>query len=189
MCKVEKGKSQQQVTDDKPIVINNKKEISKMATPKRRFYNFGEAKGFTKAVYYSTIASILSGEEVDDNLRDLCIAATEYELEGVEIKSSQKSQSTPPGERRDPLHSDYANEIRAAILPLITDNPQSAKSLIEQATAAGKVSSKSGKPFGYAWVCRVLNAEAGVAATKVITETVDRAGLMKQVPLTAYSKG
>jgi len=197
MCKVEKRISLitvprmvQTVNYSEPL--SGKKENNIMATTatKRRFYNTGDAKGFTKAVFYQTVAQLLNGEEIEnaEELTALCIEAANYELEGLEIKAAQKG-ATPPGEKKDPLQSDYAHEIRAAILPLLTSDPQTAKSLIEQATAHGKVASKSGKPFGYAWVCRVMNVEPGVVATKIIGETTDKDGLKKQVPQTAYARG
>ena len=65
-------------------------------------------------------------------------AAAEYELEGIEMRASNKAT----GEKKDALQSDYANALRAAIVPLIGSEPKTAKELIDMAEAKGKNSPK-----------------------------------------------
>lgn len=151
---------------------------------KRKFYNTGDAKGFTKASFYQTVLSIVNGEDVSDELIALVGQAAEYELEGIANKAGSKSA----GERKDPLESDYAKALSAAIVPLITATPQTAKELIEAATKKGLVSPK-GTPFAAPWVSRVLNATAGVTAVKKVVEKVDAKGLKSQAEVTAYKRG
>lgn len=153
-------------------------------TEKRKFYNFGEAKGFTKAIFFQTVAAMAAGEDVDSDLIDLVGAAANYELEGIANRTSSKAT----GERKDPLQSDYANELRDAILPLIDGTPRTAGELVEMATAKGKVSSKNGKAFSAPWVSRVLNAEAGVEKVKKIVDKTDAKGLKSQSEVNAYKR-
>ena len=155
-----------------------------MAEIKRKFYGTGEAKGFTKATFYQTVLSIINGEEVSDNLTDLVAKAAEYELEGIANRPSKAS-----GEKKDPLQSNYANELRAAILPFLSDTPRTVKELVDAATAKGKVASNTNKPFSGPWVTRVLRAEKGVVELKKIVEKVDAKGLKSQVEVNAYKRG
>ena len=152
---------------------------------KRKFYNTGDAKGFTKAVYYNEVLKLATGDEVADDMVALIIAATEYELEGIAARTS----AAAAGEKKNPLNSDYANALRDAILPLIDGTPRTVPELVDAATAKGKVWSGSGKPFASTWVSRVLNNTDGVTAVKKIIETVDSKGLKAQREVTAYKKG
>ena len=151
---------------------------------KRKFYNTGDAKGFTKAIFFQTVLAMANGEDVSDEMVNLVGAAAEYELEGI----SNRASSNANGEHKDPLESDYAKALRAAIVPFIDGTPRTAKELIEMATAKGKVSPK-GTPFAAPWVSRVLNATAGVVAVKKVVEKVDAKGLKSQSEVTAYKKG
>ena len=151
---------------------------------KRKFYNTGDAKGFTKAIFFNTVLAMANGEDVDEKLVDLVGQAAEYEIEGINARASAKST----GEHKDPLESDYAKALSAAIVPLIDGTPRTAKELIEMATAKGKVSPK-GTPFAAPWVSRVLNATAGVTAVKKVVEKTDAKGLKAQAEVTAYKKG
>lgn len=151
---------------------------------KRKFYNTGDAKGFTKAIFFQTVLAMANGEDVSDEMVNLVGGAAEYELEGIANRASTKGS----GERKDPLESDYAKALSAAIVPLIDGTPRTAKELIDMATAKGKVSPK-GTPFAAPWVSRVLNATAGVTAVKKVVEKVDAKGLKSQSEVTAYKKG
>lgn len=151
---------------------------------KRKFYNTGDAKGFTKAIFFDAVLKMANGEDVEDNIVDLVAKAAEYELEGIANRASTKAT----GERKDPLESDYAKALSAAIVPFIDGTPRTAKELIEMATAKGKVSPK-GTPFAAPWVSRVLNATAGVVAVKKVVEKTDAKGLKSQAEVTAYKKG
>lgn len=151
---------------------------------KRKFYNTGDAKGFTKAIFFQTVLAMANGEDVSDEMVSLVGAAAEYELEGISNRASSKAT----GEHKDPLESDYAKALSAAIVPFIDGTPRTAKELIEMATAKGKVSPK-GTPFAAPWVSRVLNATAGVVAVKKVVEKVDAKGLKSQAEVTAYKKG
>jgi hypothetical protein len=157
-----------------------------MAEIKRAFYNKGDAKGFTKAIFFQTVEAMANGEDVDPGLVTLVGAAAAYELEGISLKSDSKAT----GEKKDPLDSDYAKALAAAIVPLVpaTGDGLTAKELIELATSKNLLSPK-GTPFAAPWVSRVLNATAGVTATKKIVETKDAKGLKAQKEVTAYIAG
>lgn len=152
-----------------------------MADTKRKFYNTGEAKGFTKAVFFETVLAIVNGEEVEEDLVDLVGAAAEYELEGISLRAENKGST----EKKDPLDSGYAVALRAAIIPLLDATPRTAQELIDAATAKGKLSPK-GTKFAPPWVSRVLNKADGVSAVKKVIEKVDAKGLTSQVEVTAY---
>ena len=155
-----------------------------MADTKRKFYNSGDAKGFTKAIFFATVKAIAEGEDVEQDMIDLIAAAAAYELEGIALKSDSKAT----GEKKDPLASDYAVALSAAIVPFVDAEPKTAKELIDLATAAGKMSPK-GTPFAAPWVSRVLNATPGVSAVKKVVEKTDAKGLKSQAEVTAYIAG
>lgn len=155
-----------------------------MAEIKRKFYNTGDAKGFTKAVFYQAVMDMVDGNEVAEDILALVKAACEYEIEGINTRASSKAT----GERKDPLESDYAKALSAAIVPLIGGTPKTAKELIEAADAKGLKSPK-GTSFAAPWVSRVLNATPGVVAVKKVVEKVDAKGLKSQAEVTAYKKG
>lgn len=169
-----------------------------MADTKRRFYNTDaseaggvNAKGFTKAVFFQTVAAMVAGDEVSAENVALAGAAAEYELEGI----AGRATATSTGEKKDPMQSEYAQKLAAAIVPLITDKPQTAKQLIEAATARGSVA-PTGKPWAAPWVSRVLNSrdvtvENGPRDVKkmdVVVETTDAKGLKAQKQVSAYVK-
>lgn len=156
-----------------------------MADIKRKFYNTGDAKGFTKAVFYNEVLKLARGEDVDAAMADLIVQAANYELEGIAARASAAAAS---GEKKDPLASDYAKALTAAIVPLLDGNPKTAKELIDLATSKGKLA-PNGRSFAAPWVSRVLNATAGVVAVKKIVEVVDGKGLKSQREVTAYKKG
>jgi len=155
-----------------------------MADTKRKFYNAGDAKGFTKAIFFKTVKALAEGEDVEENLISLVAAAAAYELEGIELKSESKAT----GEKKDALQSDYALALADAIVPYVDATPRTAKELIDLATARGKLSPK-GTPFAAPWVSRVLNNTAGVTSVKKIVEKVDAKGLKSQAEVTAYTQG
>lgn len=155
-----------------------------MADIKRKFYNTGDAKGFTKAIFFSEVLKLARGEDVDANMAELVAQAAEYELEGIAARAS----TAGTGEKKDPLASDYAKALSAAIVPLVDGTPKTAKELIQAATAKGKLA-PNGKEFAAPWVSRVLNATEGVVAVKKIVDTVDAKGLKAQREVTAYKKG
>ncbi len=155
-----------------------------MADIKRKFYNTGDAKGFTKAIFFSEVLKLARGEDVEANMAELVAQAAEYELEGIAARAS----TAGTGEKKDPLASDYAKALSAAIVPLVDGTPKTAKELIQAATAKGKLA-PNGKEFAAPWVSRVLNATEGVVAVKKIVDTVDAKGLKAQREVTAYKKG
>lgn len=155
-----------------------------MATEKRRFYNTGEAAGFSRTTFFQTVEAMAAGEDVDPALVALAGAAAAYELEGIAAKADSKAT----GERKDPLQSDYAQALSAAIVPLVDDTPRTAKQLIEIADSKGKLSPKN-TSFAAPWVSRVLNATPGVVATKIVVDKVDAKGLKSQAEVTAYKRG
>lgn len=155
-----------------------------MAEIKRKFYNTGDAKGFTKAIFFSEVLKLARGEDVEANMAELVAQAAEYELEGIASRAS----TAGTGEKKDPLASDYAKALSAAIVPLVDGTPKTAKELIAAATAKGKLA-PNGKEFAAPWVSRVLNATEGVTAVKKIVDTVDSKGLKAQREVTAYKKG
>ena len=150
---------------------------------KRKFYNTGDAKGFTKQKFFETVLAVANGEDVDEDMVDLMGQAAEYELEGIAARASTRAS----GEKKDALQSDYACALRAAIVPLIGKEPKTAKELIDMASAKG-LNSPKGTPWAAPWVSRVLNAEAGVQAVKIVVDTVDGKGLKVQKEATAYQK-
>lgn len=154
-----------------------------MAEIKRKFYNAGEAKGFTKAVFFQTILAMANGEDVSDNLISLVAQAAEYELEGIANRPTKAS-----GDKKDPLQSAYACALREAIMPFVDGTPRTAKELIDAATAKGKMA-PTGKAFSGPWVSRVLNAEAGVVCVKKVVDKVDTKGLKSQTEVNAYKRG
>lgn len=153
-----------------------------MADTKRKFYNSGDAKGFTKAIFYDTVRAMAAGDEVEEKLVTLAGAAAEYELEGIALKSEGK----PESEKKNPLESEYAKALSAAIVPLVDDEPKTAKELIEIATSKGRLSPK-GTAFAAPWVSRVLNNTPGVTPIKKIVDRVDAKGLTSQAEVTAYT--
>lgn len=159
-----------------------------MADTKRKFYNSGDAKGFTKAIFFQTVEAMANGEDVDPGLVALAGAAAAYELDGIASKASTGST----GEKKDPMESDYAVALRAAIVPLVDGDPKTAKELIALATQKGSFSPK-GTEWAAPWVSRVLNAlaEAGESVAKVakIVEKTDAKGLKSQAEVTAYVRG
>ena len=151
---------------------------------KRKFYNTGDAKGFTKAIFFQTVLEIANGNEVEDNLMNLVAQAAEYELEGIAARASSKAT----GEHKDPLQSEYAQKLREAIVPLVDGTPRSAQELVDMATAKGKVSPK-GTPFSGPWVSRVLNNVDGIVCVKKVVEKTDAKGLKSQREVNAYKRG
>lgn len=156
-----------------------------MAEIKRKFYNTGDAKGFTKAIFFNEVLKLARGEDVEAAMADLVAQAAEYELEGIAARASATGST---GEKKDPLASDYAKALSAAIVPLVDGTPKTAKELIAAATAKGQLA-PNGKEFAAPWVSRVLNATEGVTAVKKIIDTVDAKGLKAQREVTAYKKG
>lgn len=59
-----------------------------MAEIKRKFYNTGDAKGFTKAIFFNEVLKLARGEDVDANMADLVAQAAEYELEGIAARAT-----------------------------------------------------------------------------------------------------
>lgn len=151
---------------------------------KRKFYNTGDAKGFTKQKFFETVLAMASGEDVEDSMTSLVAQAAEYELEGIANRASTKGT----GEKKDPLQSEYAQALAKAIVPLVGTQPKTAKELIEMADAKGLKSPK-GTSFAAPWVSRVLNATEGVSAVKIVVDTTDAKGLKVQREVTAYKKG
>lgn len=151
---------------------------------KRKFYNTGDAKGFTKQIFFNEVLKMARGEEVEAAMAELVAQAAEYELEGI----ASRTTTSGTGEKKDPLASDYAKALSAAIVPLVDGTPKTAKELIAAATAKGKLA-PNGKDFAAPWVSRVLNATEGVVAVKKIVDTVDAKGLKAQREVTAYKRG
>ncbi len=170
-----------------------------MATDKRRFYNdkTNDTQGFTKQVFFATVLDIANGDDVDADLVELVARAAEYELEGMALKADAKAAT---GAKKDALDSDYANAVRAAIIPLLTSDPLSAKELVAKATSAGILSPTldddgNKKEFAPPWVSRVLNDAADSASPRFarvnkvakIVDTIDSKGLKSQKQVVAYT--
>jgi hypothetical protein len=157
-----------------------------MAEIKRKFYNTGDAKGFTKAVFFDTVVKIANGEDVDGGLVDLVIAAAEYELDGIANKSTAGT-----GEKKDPLQSDYAVALKNDLIGFIPKNTgdvnagKTAKELIEMADKNGKLSPK-GTSYAAPWVSRVFNNAVEVMVVKKVVTKVDGKGLKSQSEVNAY---
>lgn len=149
---------------------------------KRSFYNVGEAKGFKRRNFYEAVIDLANGTEMEEDILDLIAGAANYELESLDLKS----KST--GEKKDPLDSPYAIEIKEAFIPLLTKTPQTLVELEAKAAAKGLISKTKEKPFATTWISRVLSNTAGVDKTKVIVETVNAKGLKAQVEKVAYFK-
>lgn len=157
---------------------------------KRKFYNCEEqgTKGMSKRTFFEEVLKMATGEEVTDDMADFIARAAEYELEGI---NNRPSKAGAEGPAKDPLQSDYAVALREAIVPLVNGNPQTAKQLVDAATAKGKLA-PSGKSFSAPWTSRVLNAMAkegkGIAEVKMVVETVDAKGLKKQREVSGYKR-
>lgn len=150
-----------------------------MAEVKRKFYN----KEFGKRDFYEGIIELAEDGATSKPI-DKILAAAQYELEGLDTRPSKAGG----GERKDPLQSDYANEVRASIIPFINSTPKSAEELVNEATARGIVSSK-GTPFAKPWVSRVLNKEEGISASIKVVEITNKKGLKEQKEVVCYSRG
>lgn len=140
----------------------------------RRFYGAGDAKGFTKAKFFQTVQSFFEGEDIDNSLEDLVIQACVFELESL---SRRRNTTDPDAPKKDPLQSDYANAIRAAVLPLIDGTPRTChqfadmiaeKGILPPVAASGKNKGVQGDKFHYGWIARVLKKEPGVVAEEII---------------------
>lgn len=153
--------------------------------PKRHFYNTGDARGFTRKTYFETILNILEGGDIDAATRQLVLDATNYELESISLKSA--ATAVPDDKKKDRLHSDYANALRAGILPLVDATPRTGKELIQAATTKGIVS-PTGKAFVEAWVVSVLKNEPGIVTVQKVIEKTQKNGLKAQAEVTAFKR-
>ena len=149
---------------------------------KRRFYNTGTAKGFTKAIFFKAVLDLANGEDIGEMI-DLVAAAAEYELEGINLKAEKGD-----GEAKDPLASDYAQAIVKDVISLIGAEPMTAKELSEAATKLGKLA-PSGKPYAPAWIARVAKNTVGIVVTEKIVNKVDAKNLKSQAMVAAYMRG
>lgn len=155
---------------------------------KRRFYNTGHAKGFSREKLFQTMEAILEGEEVEESLVDLTLEGVKYELERIGVRRD-KAKEKGAGEKRDPLQSDYAVALREAFIPLLkgSTDPEglSATELCDMA-AAEKTVSPTGNAFTVPWVSRVLRAVDGVKEGKKIVTTITKDGLKQEKAVTTF---
>ena len=157
---------------------------------KRRFYNTGDAKGFTKAKFFEAVKELAeTGDitEVEDASIGLIIEACEYELETLAMRSKAGT-----GEKKDAMQSDYAQALAKAIIPLVSSTPMTTTEILEVADSKGIVSPK-GTPFAAPWVSRVLSSEiganAGIVKVQKVVEKTDSKGLKSQKEVSAYKRG
>lgn len=148
-----------------------------------KFYNTDERKGFTKKVFFELVAALAQGEDLEDEELDNVYEAAQHELEMIANRPKAN------GDKKDPLQSDYANHIRQSILPLVTNDPKTAKELVAMATANGIVAPNTGKELSAPWVSRVLNSEPGIVKVAKVVEKVDSKGLKSQTEAAAYIRG
>lgn len=156
---------------------------------KRRFYNSEDCgtKGFTRRDFYNAVKAMANGEDIDDHLVELISQAAAFELETLD-RTREKSGSTANGEHKDPLHSDFANGLRNAIMPFVNGTPQTAQELSDAAAAKGKMA-PSGKAYPALWISRILSAEPGVVCVNKIVDKVNSKGLKSQSECKAYKRG
>lgn len=162
---------------------------------KRRFYNAGDAKGFTKAVFFEAVKALIEGGEMPEPAtEDLILEACDYELESISLRS----KSTGTGEKKDALESDYATKLAQAIIPLVDATPRSVEEILEIAMDKGIYSDKvddegNPKPYAAPWVARVLSGkpgiDAGVEKVSKVVEKKNKKGLVSQKEVTAYKRG
>lgn len=161
---------------------------------KRRFYNAGEAKGFTKAVFFEAVKALIEGEDLPDAATEqLILDACDYELESISLRSKSGS-----GEKKDALESEYATKLAQAIIPLVDATPRSVEEILAIAAERGIFSDKvddtgNPKPYAAPWVARVLSGkpgiDAGVEKVSKIVEKKNAKGLVSQKEVTAYKRG
>lgn len=148
---------------------------------KNKFYNTGTTKGFTRAIYYDTMLKILNEEEVNPNLRALCIAATEYEIE--RLKNAPKRT---PGPKKDILQSDFACQLRSVLMPLLSKTPHSADEFAAELKAQNIIP-PSGKPYTNFWISRLLRNEPNVVMTQAIATKTNSKGLKYEAPVNMFA--
>ncbi len=153
-----------------------------MADIKRKFYNTGEAKGFTKRIFFEAVLALSNGEDIDAETLELVTAAAEYEIDGIDNRPKKAAT-----DKKDALQSPYAQEIVNVMLPMLGTEatPKTANDLIAAAAAAGK-KAPSGKDFSVPWVARVLQNHPNVGSKVIVVDTTDAKGLHKQKEVTGY---
>lgn len=134
----------------------------------RKFYGAGDAKGFSKKTFFETVLAIANGEDVEDSQIALVAAAAEYELEGIAIAK----EKTGTKEKTPTLEKQIAKDIIAALVPMLTGEPQTTDELIALATQKGLQTSKETN-FSNPWVNTVFKALAEEGKIKRVTKTVD----------------
>lgn len=156
----------------------------------RKFYGAGDAKNFSKKAFFEAVIAYVTGEDVEDNIPELIVAACEYELEGIAIakeKNGAGKTATPT------LEKQIAKDIIANLVPMLTTEPQTTDELIAMATQKGLTTSKDTN-FSNPWVNTVFKAlsEEGkikrVQKVVTVTKTKDGAQLTSQEPKVAYTR-
>jgi hypothetical protein len=161
---------------------------SETTSTKRTFYNTGAAKGFGKIDYFLTVKALIEGEDVGEEKLNLVLGATEHEIEGISLRSEKTASAKDPNApKKDRNDSAYAQEIRAALVPLLSPSvKQTAAQLSAAAAKAGKVGQKSGKPYPIQWIGGALKKEPKVKFETAIVEVVGKDGLKSQKPLEVF---
>ena len=162
---------------------------------KRTFYNTGDRKGFTRAKFFDTLKGFLGEIDpqefgFDEDLFDNCMAALDYEIEGLQLKADA-AKAKSGGEKKDPLESPYAKAVQQAILSVLSSNPQTAGEM-EKALADKGVVSPTGKGYKAVWIAKIANLMPGIEKTtkvvKIVKKAADGTALTSEKQATAYKK-
>jgi len=156
----------------------------------RKFYGAGDAKGFSKKAFFEAVIAYVNGEDVEDGIVDLIVAACEYELEGIALAKEKAGTK----EKVPTLEKQIAKDIIANLVPLLTDEPQTTDALIDIATKKGLTTSKETN-FSNPWVNTVFKAlseEGKIKRVTVVKDVVkkgkDGVELKSQEPKIAYTR-
>lgn len=155
----------------------------------RKFYGAGEAKGFSKKAFFEAVIAFVNGEEVDEATVDLIVRAAEYELEGI----SMAKEKAGTKEKTPTLEKQIAKDIIGALVPMLTNEPQTTDELIALATQKGLTTTKETN-FSNPWVNTVFKALAEEGKIKrvqkvaTVTKVKDGVELKSQEPKVAYTR-
>jgi len=141
-----------------------------MSEKAKRFYT----KEWSKSDFFSAVAAMASGEEVEDEIAAKIVESAEVELGRIQA-AAEKKGSTSNGEKKDRLDSDYCKAAEAALVPLLTKEFQTTQELIDQATAKG-ILAPTGKPFHVSLPSQKLASLPNIVVGSKIVEAYTKDG-------------
>lgn len=130
-------------------------------------------KDFSKKAFFEAVASIVAGEEVEDEVLTQVGAAADYELERIEASKAKKADTAK--EKVPVEETEYGLDIIATIVPLVTTEPQTTAQIIALSKAKGLKNIK-GNDYANPWVNNVFSALAkqGVLVREVLPVDVTK---------------